>query len=56
MTMPQLAVRYNETFLDRFLIIDAKELYQIGVSAARSLTRTGLMAGSISTTHRSRLR
>jgi len=32
MTMPQLAVRYNETFHDRFLIIDDKELYLIGAS------------------------
>ena len=29
---PRLAVRYNETFHDRFLIIDDKELYLIGVS------------------------
>ena len=29
---PKLAVRYNETFLDRFLIIDDKELYLIGAS------------------------
>ena len=29
---PRLAVRYNETFHDRFLIIDDKELYLIGAS------------------------
>ena len=29
---PQLAVRYNESFHDRFLIIDDKELYLIGAS------------------------
>ena len=29
---PELAVRYNETFHDRFLIIDDKELYLIGAS------------------------
>ncbi len=29
---PALAVRYNETFHDRFLIIDDKELYLIGAS------------------------
>ena len=29
---PQLAVRYNETFHDRFLVIDDKELYLIGAS------------------------
>ena len=29
---PTLAVRYNETFHDRFLIIDDKELYLIGAS------------------------
>ena len=29
---PKLAVRYNETFHDRFLIIDNKELYLIGAS------------------------
>ena len=29
---PGLAVRYNETFHDRFLIIDDKELYLIGAS------------------------
>ena len=29
---PKLAVRYNETFHDRFLIIDDKELYRIGAS------------------------
>ena len=29
---PKLAVRYNETFHDRFLIIDDKELYVIGAS------------------------
>ena len=29
---PKLAIRYNETFHDRFLIIDNKELYLIGAS------------------------
>ena len=29
---PRLAVRYNETFHDRFLIVDDKELYLIGAS------------------------
>ena len=29
---PKLTVRYNETFHDRFLIIDGKELYLIGAS------------------------
>ncbi len=29
---PKLAVRYNETFHDRFLIVDEKELYLIGAS------------------------
>ena len=29
---PKLTVRYNETFHDRFLIIDSKELYLIGAS------------------------
>ena len=29
---PELTVRYNETFHDRFLIIDDKELYLIGAS------------------------
>ena len=29
---PKLTVRYNETFHDRFLIIDDKELYLIGAS------------------------
>ena len=29
---PKLAVRYNETFHDRFLIIDDKELYLMGAS------------------------
>ena len=29
---PKLAVRYNETFHDRFLIIDDRELYLIGAS------------------------
>ena len=32
MTMPQLAANYNESFHDRFLIIDDKELYLIGES------------------------
>ena len=29
---PHLAVHYNESFHDRFLIIDDKELYLIGAS------------------------
>ena len=29
---PKLAIRYNETFHDRFLIIDDKELFLIGAS------------------------
>ena len=29
---PKLVVRYNETFHDRFLIIDDKELYLFGAS------------------------
>ena len=29
---PKLTVRYNETFHDRFLIVDDKELYLIGAS------------------------
>ena len=29
---PKVSVRYNETFHDRFLIIDDKELYLIGAS------------------------
>jgi len=29
---PKLSIRYNETFHDRFLIIDDKELYLIGAS------------------------
>jgi hypothetical protein len=29
---PRLAVRYNEAFHDRFLIVDDKELYLIGAS------------------------
>ena len=29
---PKLAVRYSETFHDRFLIIDDKELYLVGAS------------------------
>ena len=29
---PKLAIRYNETFHDRFLIIDDKEIYLIGAS------------------------
>ena len=29
---PKLAIRYNETFHDRFLIVDDKELYLIGAS------------------------
>ena len=48
---PKLAVRYNETFHDRFLIIDDKELYLIGASlkdlGARCFAFTKLDAGAI---------
>ena len=37
---PKLAVRYNETFHDRFLIIDDKELYLIGASLKDSTPPT----------------
>ena len=49
---PRLAVRYNETFHDRFLIIDGKELYLIGASlkdlGRKCFAFTKLDAGAIS--------
>ena len=52
MTMPKLAVRYNESFHDRFLIIDDKELYLIGASlkdlGKKCFAFTKLDAGAIS--------
>ena len=51
MTMPKLAVRYNESFHDRFLIIDDKELYLIGASlkdlGKKCFAFTKLDAGAI---------
>ena len=48
---PKLAVRYNETFHDRFLIIDDKELYVIGASlkdlGSKCFAFTKLDAGEI---------
>ena len=48
---PKLTVRYNETFHDRFLIIDDKELYLIGASlkdlGARCFAFTKLDASAI---------
>ena len=48
---PRLAVRYNETFHDRFLIIDDKELYLIGASlkdlGRKCFAFTKLDAGAI---------
>ena len=48
---PKLAVRYNETFHDRFLIIDDKELYLIGASlkdlGKKCFAFTKLDAGAI---------
>ena len=48
---PKLAVRYNETFHDRFLIIDDKELYLIGASlkdlGRKCFAFTKLDAGAI---------
>ena len=48
---PKLAVRYNETFHDRFLIIDDKELYLIGASlkdlGRKCFALTKLDAGEI---------
>ena len=48
---PKLAVRYNEAFHDRFLIIDDKELYLIGASlkdlGARCFAFTKLDASAI---------
>ncbi len=49
---PRLAVRYNENFHDRFLIIDDKELYLIGASLKdlghKCFAFTKLDAGAIS--------
>jgi len=48
---PKLSVRYNETFHDRFLIIDDKELYLIGASlkdlGAKCFAFTKLDSGEI---------
>ena len=48
---PKLAVRYNETFHDRFLIIDDKQLYLIGASlkdlGSKCFAFTKLDAGEI---------
>ena len=48
---PKLVVRYNETFHDRFLIIDDKELYLIGASlkdlGAKCFAFTKLDSGEI---------
>ena len=48
---PKLAVRYNESFHDRFLIIDDKELYLIGASlkdlGRKCFAFTKLDAGAI---------
>jgi len=48
---PKLAVRYNESFHDRFLIIDDKELYLIGASlkdlGAKCFGFTKMDAGEI---------
>jgi len=48
---PKLTVRYNETFHDRFLIIDDKELYLIGASlkdlGAKCFAFTKLDPGAI---------
>ena len=48
---PKLAVRYNESFHDRFLIIDDKELYLIGASlkdlGSKCFAFTKLDAGEI---------
>ena len=48
---PKLAIRYNETFHDRFLIIDDKELYLIGASlkdlGSKCFAFTKLDAGEI---------
>ena len=57
MTMPQLAVRYNESFHDRFLIIDDRELYLIGASlkdlGRKCFAFTKLDAGAIRSIKRS---
>jgi len=48
---PRLAIRYNETFHDRFLIIDTKEIYLIGASlkdlGAKCFAFTKLDPGAI---------
>ena len=48
---PRLAIRYNETFHDRFLIIDDKEIYLIGASlkdlGAKCFAFTKLDSGAI---------
>jgi hypothetical protein len=48
---PKLAIRYNETFHDRFLIIDDKEIYLIGASlkdlGAKCFAFTKLDPGAI---------
>jgi len=48
---PKLAIRYNETFHDRFLIIDDKEIYLIGASlkdlGAKCFAFTKLDSGTI---------
>ena len=48
---PKLAIRYNETFHDRFLIIDDKEIYLIGASlkdlGAKCFAFTKLDSGAI---------
>ena len=48
---PKLAIRYNETFHDRFLIIDDKEIYLIGASlkdlGAKCFAFTKLGSGAI---------
>ena len=48
---PKLAIRYNETFHDRFLIIDDKEIYLVGASlkdlGAKCFAFTKLDPGAI---------
>ena len=57
---PKLAVRYNETFHDRFLIIDNKELYLSGASlkdlGRKCFAFTKLDAGEISRIKKSAFR
>ena len=38
---PKLAIRYNETFHDRFLIIDDKEIYLINATKKRAMRFVG---------------